>query len=100
VIHAVGPVWGNGDEDAKLSAAVVGALRVGDELKLVSISLPALSTGIFGFPKERAASLILSALQGHFSENPGSSLKEVRLVLHDQATVDVFLRIWHDHFDA
>ena len=51
VIHAVGPVWGDGDEDNKLADAVTGSLRVADELKCESISMPAISTGIFGFPK-------------------------------------------------
>src|SRR3990170_659673 len=40
VIHAVGPVWGDGDEDAKLAAAVTGCLRVADELTLESIAFP------------------------------------------------------------
>ncbi len=53
VIHAVGPVWGDGDEDAKLASAVEGSLALADELHCASISVPALSTGIFGFPKER-----------------------------------------------
>ncbi len=51
IIHAVGPVWGDGDEDKKLSDAITGSLRVADELKCKSISMPAISTGIFGFPK-------------------------------------------------
>src|SRR5688500_7667264 len=55
VIHAVGPVWGDGDEDNKLADAVTGSPRVADELKLTSLAMPAISTGIFGFPKERAA---------------------------------------------
>src|SRR5574340_23751 len=51
ILHAVGPVWGEGDEDSKLSAAVQGSLSLADELGLVSLALPAISTGIFGFPK-------------------------------------------------
>src|SRR5688500_1929772 len=54
VIHAVGPVWGDGKEDNKLEAAVTGSLRLADELKCSSIALPAISTGIFGFPKALA----------------------------------------------
>src|SRR3990172_3784030 len=63
VIHAVGPVWGDGDEDVKLSDAMTGSLRVADELKLSSIALPAISTGIFGFPKDRAARIIFSSIE-------------------------------------
>jgi O-acetyl-ADP-ribose deacetylase len=96
VIHAVGPVWGDGDEDQKLADAVTGCLRVADELKCKSISLPAISTGIFGFPKERAAQISFSTLEKYFAGNPSSGLKIVKLVLFDQATVDVFIRSWHD----
>jgi len=93
VIHAVGPVWGDGDEDIKLSEAVTGSLRVADELKCSSIALPAISTGIFGFPKDRAAGIIFSAIEKYF-ENNASNLKVVKLTLFDQATVDVFLKSW------
>jgi O-acetyl-ADP-ribose deacetylase (regulator of RNase III) len=94
VIHAVGPVWGEGDEDAKLAAAFSGALRVADELGLTSLALPAISTGIFGFPKERAAQITLESIQAYFQRRPGSSLKQVRLTLFDPHTVDAFLQVW------
>lgn len=93
VIHAVGPVWGDGDEDAKLAAAVAGSLRVASELGLTSISLPAISTGIFGFPKDRAARIILSTIPAYFAENE-STLQLVRLVLYDAPTVAAFQDAW------
>ena len=93
VIHAVGPVWGDGDEDHKLESAVIGALRVADELKCSSIAMPAISTGIYGFPKERAAKIMFSAIEQYLAEK-SSELKLVKLVLYDQPTVDVFLQSW------
>jgi O-acetyl-ADP-ribose deacetylase (regulator of RNase III) len=93
VIHAVGPVWGEGNEDFKLSAAVSGSLRVADELGLQSIAFPAISTGIFGFPKERAAKVILEAIETYFKENTSSGLKVIKLVLFDQPTVGAFLQV-------
>ena len=93
VIHAVGPVWGEGDEDAKLTSAVTGSLRLADELELKSIAMPAISTGIFGFPKERAAKVILRAIEAYLGENTSSGLKVIKLVLLDQATVNAFLQI-------
>ena len=93
VIHAVGPVWGDGDEDAKLSAAVTGSLRVADELGIQSIAFPAISTGIFGFPKERAAGIMLKSFKEYF-EKESSNLKIVRLTLFDDATTQAFLKIW------
>ena len=62
VIHVVGPVWGEGDEDRKLEIAVQAALKAADQLNLAKISLPAISTGIFGFPKERGADVILESI--------------------------------------
>lgn len=93
VIHAVGPVWGDGDEDNKLESAVTGSLRLADELKCSSIAMPAISTGIFGFPKDRAAGVIFSAIEKYF-ENNVSGLKVVKLVLFDQSSVDVFVKLW------
>ena len=93
VIHAVGPVWGSGDEDEKLFNAVTGALRVAGELACTSIAFPAISTGIFGFPKERAARVITSAMKAYFERN-SPSLKIVKLILCDRATVDAFVGAW------
>lgn len=92
VIHAVGPVWGSGDEDAKLAAAVTGSLETAAELGLRSIAFPAISTGIFGFPKERAAPVMLAAVQQFFSQPQPGSLQLARFVLYDTATLDVFTR--------
>jgi len=103
VIHAVGPVWGDtqragtsGDEDINLADAVTGSLRVADELKCASIALPAISTGIFGFPKDRAAEIIFSTIDKYFFENSSSTVKTVKLVLFDQPSVDVFIKTWQD----
>lgn len=94
VIHAVGPIWGSGDEDRKLADAVNGSLRLADELKLSSIAFPAISTGIYGFPKERAAGVIYKAINDYFVRTPQSRLADVRLVLYDRPTLQVFQQIW------
>jgi O-acetyl-ADP-ribose deacetylase len=94
IIHAVGPVWGDGDEDKKLADAISGFLRVADELKLLSIAMPAISTGIFGFPKERAAGIIFSVINKYFIETKNSSIQIVRIVLFDDATIQPFLKVW------
>jgi O-acetyl-ADP-ribose deacetylase (regulator of RNase III) len=93
VIHAVGPVWGDGNEDAKLAAAINGSLEVAETLKCSSISFPAISTGIFGFPKERAAGVILSAIENYFSLRR-SGIRSVKLVLFDESTLDAFRGAW------
>ena len=94
VIHAVGPVWGEGEEDTKLAAAITGSLKLADRLGLGSIAFPAISTGIFGFPKERAAAVIFTAIDRYFTQQPSSGLQLVRLTLFDQATMDAFVKVW------
>ena len=94
VIHAVGPVWGGrGDEDEPLAATVCGSLRVADQLGLESIALPAISTGIFGFPKERAAGVILSAIRAYFAASE-SKVRLIRLVVYDAETAAAFRQVW------
>ena len=94
VIHAVGPVWGAGDEEHKLAAAVRGSLDCAARLKLTSIALPAISTGIFGFPKELAAGIIFAEIERYFAQHADSTLNLVRLTLFDAPTVESFLNIW------
>jgi len=94
VIHAVGPVWGEGDEDRKLNAAIYGSLHLADRLKIASIAFPAISTGIFGFPKDRAAGIILETILDFFQACPDSGIRQVRLVLFDSPTLDAFLDAW------
>ena len=93
VIHAVGPAWGEGDEEVKLGAAVRGALLVAEDLHLTSLAMPAISTGIFGFPRERAAEIILGVMREYFS-TAASAVRLVRLVLYDPQTVDAFQSAW------
>lgn len=98
VIHAVGPVWGDGDEDKKLNDAITGSLQVADELKCKSMSMPAISTGIFGFPKDRAAGIIFEVVSVYFKKNSNSGLKRVRIVLFDHPTIEAFLSVWKTSF--
>jgi O-acetyl-ADP-ribose deacetylase (regulator of RNase III) len=99
VIHAVGPRWGEGGEPAKLKEAVSGTLSLADKLGLASMALPAISTGIFGFPKALAAHVILDTIREYFVQNSASNLEVIRLVLFDQATLLAFIKVWEqdDH---
>lgn len=92
VIHAVGPVWGSGDEDHKLEQAITGSLKQAEQLELKSIAIPPISTGIFGFPRERAAKVILEAIYQYFKITPESRLNLVRLTILDRPTLAVFLK--------
>ncbi|MGC8839037.1 MAG: macro domain-containing protein [Anaerolineae bacterium] len=90
VIHAVGPVWGTGDEERKLASAVQSALRLADEYRLESISMPGISSGIFGFPKPLAAEVIVRAAKAYLEEHPETTLKEVRFCNIDAQTAQYF----------
>lgn len=91
VIHAVGPRWGEGDEEAKLRRAVRNALSKATELKLKSIAMPAISTGIFGYPKEEGTRVILEEVV-NFLKQETTTVDEIRLVSIDKATYEMFLK--------
>jgi O-acetyl-ADP-ribose deacetylase (regulator of RNase III) len=94
VIHAVGPLWGDGNEDQKLADAILGSLRLAERLNLNSIAFPAISTGIFGFPKDRAALVIFDAIAAYFTENKRSKVTLVRLTIIDEPTLAVFQEVF------
>jgi O-acetyl-ADP-ribose deacetylase (regulator of RNase III) len=94
IIHAVGPAWADGmhDEDAKLRTAYTAALRLAHDQGFASIAFPSISTGIFGFPVERGAAIAVKALEDFCAAQPASSVRDLRFVLIDKQTVDVYQR--------
>ncbi len=94
VIHAVGPRWGEGDEDTKLHNAVWNSLKLAEAHQLKRISMPAISAGIFGFPKDRCARIILNTVSDYLQQHPQGSLQEVRICLYDEPTVNAFREEW------
>lgn len=88
VIHAVGPVYGEGDEDKKLRNATMNSLKLADQHGLRSIAFPAISTGRFGLPKERCAENMLPAAISHIKKD--TNLERVIFCLYDQETFDIF----------
>jgi O-acetyl-ADP-ribose deacetylase (regulator of RNase III) len=89
VIHAVGPRWGEGDEERKLRSAVVAALARAEERALASLAVPAISTGIFGYPKAEGCRAIVEEVVSRLEA--GGSLRLVRLVSIDDETAQHFL---------
>jgi O-acetyl-ADP-ribose deacetylase (regulator of RNase III) len=90
VIHAVGPVWGTGDEEAKLSSAVRSALDLAEEHGVRTLSMPGISSGIFGFPKALCAGVILGAMRAWLAGHPHSSVRELNACNIDTQTAGVF----------
>jgi O-acetyl-ADP-ribose deacetylase (regulator of RNase III) len=91
VIHAVGPVYDGTPRSAELLAsAVYAALQMADEHGLKSIALPAISTGIFGYPLAEAAQVMLRAAIAYLEGD--TRLKRVVFCLYGQPAFDVFAR--------
>lgn len=89
VIHAVGPRYGEGDEDEKLRRATWNSLLRATENGLKSVAFPAVSTGIFGFPKDRCAEIMLKAA-ARFLREEETSLETVIFCLWSGEDLRVF----------
>lgn len=90
VIHAVGPRMGEGNEDAKLRNATLNSLRVAEENKLKSVAFPAVSTGIFGFPLDRCAQIMLSVTIDYLKGE--TNIKQVVFCLFGKESFETFLK--------
>ncbi|MBN1560447.1 macro domain-containing protein [candidate division KSB1 bacterium] len=90
VIHAVGPVMGSGDEEDKLYSATKNALELAEQQRLNSIAFPAISTGIFGFPVERCAKIMIRTALEHLQKD--TRLQKVVFCLYDETTWESFKR--------
>lgn len=93
IIHAVGPVWEGGQkgEDKCLRDAMYNSLVECHKRQLVSLAAPAISSGIFGFPKRSCAKILFSAALQFFREEPTCSVDLVRFTNFDKETVEVFV---------
>lgn len=89
VIHAVGPRMGEGNEDQKLKNATLSSLKLADQNRLKSIAFPAISTGIFGFPIQRCARIMLKTTIDYLKGQTG--LEKVVFCLFDRDSYEVFV---------
>ena len=91
VIHTVGPVWNGGDknEDGLLADCYTNSLRLAEDNGLSTIAFPAISTGVYGFPAERAAKIVASLIKDYCTRSP--KLKEIHLVFFSPRDMEVFL---------
>lgn len=88
VIHAVGPRMGEGDEDNKLRNATLNSLKVANQHHLKSLTFPAISTGIFGFPLDRCARIMLTTTVNYLKGETG--LEKVIFCLYGQKAFETF----------
>ena len=88
VIHAVGPRMGEGDEDSKLTNAVLNSLKLTDEHGLKTIAFPAISTGIFGYPIDRCAKIMIFTTKKYLAGE--TQIKEVIFCLYTNSDYEIF----------
>ncbi|HXY61910.1 MAG TPA: macro domain-containing protein [Nitrospirota bacterium] len=92
VIHAVGPKMGEGDEDAKLRKAIHSVLALAEQRELRSISIPAISAGIYGFPKDRCAAILVAETAAFLKSNPAAALELIEFCIFDEEAFISFKR--------
>lgn len=98
VIHAVGPKGNDPDADMKLTNAVVNSLKEADRLDVASVAMPAISSGIFGFPKDRCAQILLETARDWLQSNPNSSVRQVDMTNIDDLTAGIFVDTFDEIF--
>ncbi|MCC6904725.1 MAG: macro domain-containing protein [Anaerolineae bacterium] len=89
VIHAVGPMGSNPQAERLLRSAVESALRVAGENNLSSVAFPAISTGIFGYPLDRCARIMVEVALAHLRGDV-TAPRLVVLCLYGRMAFDVF----------
>jgi O-acetyl-ADP-ribose deacetylase len=89
VIHTVGPIYGHhgGDEARLLAACYANCIALAAQHGLATIAFPAISTGVYGYPKPVAARVARAAIDRALDQYP--TVREVRLVYFSQADADV-----------
>ncbi|HEV2759917.1 MAG TPA: O-acetyl-ADP-ribose deacetylase [Acidimicrobiales bacterium] len=87
VIHTVGPVWrgGSAGEPERLAACYRRSLEVADEVGALSVAFPAISTGVYGYPSEDAATIAVDTIR-----SVPTSVELVRLVAFDERTLRLY----------
>ncbi|GAB2574918.1 O-acetyl-ADP-ribose deacetylase [Spirosoma areae] len=93
VIHTVGPVWrgGSQDEPNLLASCYRRSLEIAAENKLTSLAFPNISTGIYGYPKDKAASVALAAVRQFLNES--TSIEEVLFVCFNTENYQIYAEV-------
>ena len=95
IIHAVGPRMGEGDEDAKLKNATLNSLILADREDIKTLTFPAISTGIFGFPMDRCAEIMLQTTVDYL-KGP-TQLEKVVFCLYGLGSYKIFAEWLSQH---
>ncbi|MBN1214529.1 MAG: O-acetyl-ADP-ribose deacetylase [Candidatus Lokiarchaeota archaeon] len=95
VIHTVGPVWNGGEknEPILLQNAYYNSLKIGALNKINSIAFPSISTGIYGYPIEKASIIALNTVK-NFLENENHSYQEIRFIVFSEIDYLVYQKLF------
>ncbi|MCL1470253.1 O-acetyl-ADP-ribose deacetylase [Argonema antarcticum A004/B2] len=93
VIHTVGPVWEGGSygEDELLAGCYRRCLELAEQHNIRAIAFPAISTGVYAFPLERAAKIAVTEISSFLERN--TSVEQVILVCFSKSAYDCYLRV-------
>lgn len=93
VIHTVGPVWhgGSSDEDRLLANCYINSLRLAEENNIKTIAFPNISTGVYRFPKKRAAEIAVAAVSGYLDTS--ESIEKVIFVCFDDENYEIYSKL-------
>lgn len=91
VIHTVGPVWNNGqsNEEQLLNKAYINSLKLAVEFQVNSIAFPNISTGVYRFPKVKAAQISLDAIQ-EFQQQERRCPQHIKIVCFDDENYEIY----------
>jgi len=93
VIHTVGPVWGgaNNKEDELLADCYRNSLRLAVDNSINTIAFPCISTGVYRFPKERAANIAVTQIKDFLKTN--KSIESVAFVCFDEENFEIYKKL-------
>ncbi|MEM9424007.1 MAG: O-acetyl-ADP-ribose deacetylase [Spirochaetota bacterium] len=92
VLHAAGPVWKDGkhQEKKQLAQVYLHCLEIAQEHQCKSIAFPNISTGVYGFPKDNAASIALSVIRDFFTQRDNVLIEKLYLVCFDDENYQIY----------
>lgn len=97
IIHTVGPIWqgGTANEDQLLANCYQNSLKLAVENQIKTIAFPAISTGVYGFPLDRATQIAIRTVKGFLRDN--DAIEKVVFVCFDDNTYEVYKRLLEIH---
>jgi O-acetyl-ADP-ribose deacetylase (regulator of RNase III) len=93
VIHTVGPIWTGGGqkEDEQLASCYLNSLRIASNMKIKTIAFPNISTGVYGYPKEKAAAVAISQVKKYLEEN--EDIEKVYFMIFDDENMEIYKKM-------